>query len=238
MRGGADQVERARTALAGVVPGKVATTPADPDAVQAELLADLRTGALTVLAVSFLIAITSAGITGASAVLDRRQAYAMLRLAGTPLQVLDRARRQETVIPLAVMGGGSILTGLFFAAPFAAGFGVSGALTLLAFVVLGFAGILGAGALSRPSSAPSPPTRLPVRTDREKSVAPQEERRAGWAHGDQGGRRGGLARDLAVPARDRGGRRDVQLAARHRRGDGADVLDGGAAGTHGRRRGR
>ncbi|MFC6886169.1 ABC transporter permease [Actinomadura yumaensis] len=150
VRGGADQVERARTALAGVVPGKVATTPADPDAVQAELLADLRTGALTVLAVSFLIAITSAGITGASAVLDRRQAYAMLRLAGTPLQVLDRARRQETVIPLAVMGGGSILTGLFFAAPFAAGFGVSGALTLLAFVVLGFAGILGAGALSRP----------------------------------------------------------------------------------------
>ncbi|GAA2599415.1 ABC transporter permease [Actinomadura fulvescens] len=147
--GGDAAVDRARTALHGVVPG---TTPAPPAGSGAELylLADLRTGALIVLVVSFLIAITSAGITGASAVLDRRQTYAMLRLAGTPLEVLDRARRQETLIPLAVMGGGSLLTGLFFAAPFAAGFGSSGALTLAGFVVLGFAGIIGAGALSRP----------------------------------------------------------------------------------------
>jgi hypothetical protein len=74
----------------------------------------------------------------------------MLRLAGTPLEVLDKARRQETLIPLVVMGGGSLLTGLFFASPFAAGFGAAGALTLVVFVVLGFAGIIGASALSRP----------------------------------------------------------------------------------------
>ncbi|MGI5164405.1 FtsX-like permease family protein [Spirillospora sp. CA-253888] len=148
--GGAAAVDRARTALAGAVPGRVATTPADPDIAAGHLMADLRTGALVVLAVSFLIAVTSAGITGASAVLDRRQTYAMLRLAGTPLSVLDRARRQEVLIPLAVMGGGSVLTGLFFALPFAVGFGAAGAVTLLAFVVLGFAGIMGASALSRP----------------------------------------------------------------------------------------
>ncbi|KAB2347409.1 ABC transporter permease family protein [Actinomadura rudentiformis] len=147
--GGDAAVDRARTALHGVVPGTSPTPPAGSGA-ELYLLADLRTGALTVLVVSFLIAITSAGITGASAVLDRRQTYAMLRLAGTPLEVLDRARRQETLIPLAVMGGGSLLTGLFFASPFAVGFGFSGALTLVAFVVLGFAGIIGAGALSRP----------------------------------------------------------------------------------------
>ncbi|WP_433149716.1 FtsX-like permease family protein [Actinomadura nitritigenes] len=150
VRGGAAAVDRARTALAAAVPGHVATTPADEERSRDQLLADLRTGALTVLAVSFLIAITSAGITGASAVLDRRQAYAMLRLAGTPLRVLDRARRQETLIPLVVMGGGSLATGLFFASPFAIGFGASGAVTLTAFVALGFGGIAGASALSRP----------------------------------------------------------------------------------------
>lgn len=150
VRGGAGAVDRARTALTAAVPGHVATTPADEDRSEAQLFADLRTGALTVLAVSFLIAITSAGITGASAVLDRRQAYAMLRLAGTPLRVLDRARRQETLIPLVVMGGGSLATGLFFASPFAIGFGASGAVTLAAFVALGFGGIASASALSRP----------------------------------------------------------------------------------------
>lgn len=150
VRGGAAAVDRARTALTAAVPGHVAITPADEDRSRDQLLADLRTGALTVLAVSFLIAITSAGITGASAVLDRRQAYAMLRLAGAPLRVLDRARRQETLIPLVVMGGGSLATGLFFASPFAIGFGASGAVTLTAFVALGFGGIAGASALSRP----------------------------------------------------------------------------------------
>ncbi|RFU39103.1 ABC transporter permease, partial [Actinomadura logoneensis] len=150
VRGGRTDVDRARTALAGLVPGHTATTPADADNASARLLGDLRTGALTVLGVSFLIAITSAGITGASAVLDRRQTYAMLRLAGTPLEVLDRARRRETLVPLLVMGGGSVLTGLFFAAPFAMGFGASGAITLGVFLVLGFGGILGASALSRP----------------------------------------------------------------------------------------
>ncbi|HEU5030633.1 MAG TPA: FtsX-like permease family protein [Spirillospora sp.] len=150
VRGGAGAVDRARTALTAAVPGRVATTPADQERGRDQLLADLRTGALTVLVVSFLIAITSAGITGASAVLDRRQAYAMLRLAGTPLRVLDRARRQETLIPLVVMGGGSLATGLFFAAPFAVGFGASGAVTLAAFAAVGFGGIAGASALSRP----------------------------------------------------------------------------------------
>ncbi|MEU5881294.1 FtsX-like permease family protein [Spirillospora sp. NPDC047279] len=147
--GGEAAVDRARTALHDLVPGTTAAPPAGAGA-ELYLLADLRTGALTVLIVSFLIAITSAGITGASAVLDRRRTYAMLRLAGTPLEVLDRARRQETLIPLAIMGGGSLLTGLFFASPFAVGFGFAGALTLLAFTTLGFAGIIGASALSRP----------------------------------------------------------------------------------------
>ncbi|MGH3504280.1 MAG: hypothetical protein ACRDQA_25785, partial [Nocardioidaceae bacterium] len=50
---------------------------------------DIRTGVFVVLAVCYLVAIVSAGIMAVSAVLDRRRAYALLRLAGTPLAVLD-----------------------------------------------------------------------------------------------------------------------------------------------------
>ncbi|WP_030917246.1 FtsX-like permease family protein [Streptosporangium amethystogenes] len=145
------RIDTARTALAGLVPGRIAASPVDDQWQGIRLLDDVRTGTLVVLGVSFLVAIASAGITAASSVLDRRQAYALLRLAGTPLEVLDRARRTETLVPLAVMGGGSILIGMFCALPFVyAAMSVSGAVTLLTSVAVGFAGVLGAGALSRP----------------------------------------------------------------------------------------
>ncbi|MGP3936673.1 FtsX-like permease family protein [Nonomuraea sp. KM88] len=144
-------VDRARTALAGLVPGRTPTTKDDDQRFGTQILADVRVGTIVVLSVSFLVAIASAGITAASAILDRRQTYGLLRLAGTPLEVLDRARRAETLIPLSVMGGGAILVGVFCATPFMLG-GIStvGAVTLLACVAVGFAGVVGAGALSRP----------------------------------------------------------------------------------------
>ncbi len=65
--------------------------------------------------------------------------------------MLDRARRSETLIPLAVMGGGAILVGAFCALPFMiGGVNAAGAITLAGCVVVGFAGVIGAGALSRP----------------------------------------------------------------------------------------
>ncbi|MGW5364293.1 FtsX-like permease family protein [Actinopolymorpha pittospori] len=91
--GGPERVDQARTALAGVVPGRPFTSPADGDRSGAQVLLDIRTGALTVLIASFLIGTVSAGISGVSSVLDRRQTFALLRLAGTPLRVLDAARR-------------------------------------------------------------------------------------------------------------------------------------------------
>lgn len=144
-------LDRARTALAGIVPGRTPTTGHDDRRFGTQILADVRVGTIVVLSVSFLVAIASAGITATSSVLDRRQTYGLLRLAGTPLEVLDRARRAETLIPLTVMGGGAILTGAFCAVPFMIG-GVSlvGVLTLAGCVVAGFAGVIGAGALSRP----------------------------------------------------------------------------------------
>ncbi|MEU8245841.1 FtsX-like permease family protein [Nonomuraea sp. NPDC048916] len=144
-------VDRGRTALAGLVPGRTPTTGADDEQAGVQLLADVGVGTVVVLSVSFLVAIASAGITAASSILDRRQTYALLCLAGTPLEVLDRARRAETLIPLTVMGGGAIAAGAFCAAPFMIGPpGVNGAITLLTCVAIGFAGVVGAGALSRP----------------------------------------------------------------------------------------
>ncbi|WP_344750165.1 ABC transporter permease [Streptosporangium vulgare] len=144
-------VDRARTALEGLVPGHGATSAADDDRLSAQILDDVGTGTVIVLAVSFLVAIAGAGITAASSVLDRRQTYALLRLAGTPLEVLDAARRAETLIPLTVMGGGTIAAGVFCALPFAAvAMNVTGAIILLVCVALGFAGVIGAGAASAP----------------------------------------------------------------------------------------
>ncbi|MEU0571803.1 hypothetical protein ABZ297_41285 [Nonomuraea sp. NPDC005983] len=144
-------VDRARTALTGLVPGHLPTTEADDDQAGVQILADIRSGTVVVLTVSFLVAIASAGITAASSILDRRQTYALLRLAGTPLEVLDKARSAETLVPLTVMGGGAIAVGVFCGLPFMAGaVNVTGVVTLLVCVVMGFAGVIGAGALSRP----------------------------------------------------------------------------------------
>ncbi|GAA2840569.1 FtsX-like permease family protein [Nonomuraea rubra] len=144
-------LDRARTAMAGLVPGRTPTTERDDQRFGVQLLADVRVGTIVVLSVSFLVAIASSGITAASSILDRRQTYGLLRLAGTPLEVLDRARRAETLVPLTVMGGGAILVGAFCAVPFMiGGMNVVGALTLAGCVVAGFAGVVGAGALSRP----------------------------------------------------------------------------------------
>jgi len=133
------------------VPGHVATSPMDEQRAAFILFADLRTGTLIVLAASFLVAIVSAGITASSSVLDRRQTYALLRLAGTPLEVLDRARRIETLVPLAVMGGGSLLAGMFCALPFVfATLSAGGAAILLVTIAVGFGGVIAADALSRP----------------------------------------------------------------------------------------
>jgi hypothetical protein len=144
-------VDRARTALHGLVPGHSATSPADERHDGQVLLRDVQTGTIVVLTVSFLVAIASAGITAASAVLDRRQTYALLRLAGTPLSVLDRARRLETLVPLTVMGGGSIVIGMSCGFAIASSaVNTAGLITLLGCVILGFCGVLAAGALSRP----------------------------------------------------------------------------------------
>lgn len=151
VEGGAGPVNRAKTALSGLVPGHTPTSVADTKTSSDVLLGDIGTGTRIVLIASFLVAMASAAITGVSSVLDRRQTYALLRLAGTPPRVLHQARRMETMIPLVVMGGGAILAGLFPGLLFGlSGLDVSDLGMLLICVAAGFGGVLAAGALSRP----------------------------------------------------------------------------------------
>ncbi|WP_371583943.1 FtsX-like permease family protein [Streptomyces sp. NBC_01314] len=152
--GGTEKLDRARTALTSLVPGQYPVTGTDINWSTRLFSDDFSNATRLVLGVTFITAIASAGITAAASVLDRRRTYGLLRLAGTPLRTLDAARRKETLLPVAVLAGGAALTGIFTAAPLTLGSGSSvdtGGLALLALCFgVGVAGLLAAGALSRP----------------------------------------------------------------------------------------
>ncbi|MFJ1973686.1 FtsX-like permease family protein [Streptomyces sp. NPDC087903] len=154
MPGGTEQLDRARTALTSLVPGQYPVTGTDINWSTRLFADDFSNATRVILGVTFITAIASAGITAAASVLDRRRTYGLLRLAGTPLRTLDAARRKETLLPVAVLAGGAALTGIFTAAPLTLGEGSSietGGLVLLALCFgVGVAGLLAAGALSRP----------------------------------------------------------------------------------------
>jgi hypothetical protein len=126
---------------------------AEQNSMGSVLTDDLTRGAVVVLAATFLLAATSAGTTAAARVLDQRDTLRRLRLAGTPLAVLDKARRAETIRPLLVNAGIALLLGLGCASPFAAASHAlePGGLVLLGTVlVAGMALVLAASAASRP----------------------------------------------------------------------------------------
>ncbi|MFF6782973.1 FtsX-like permease family protein [Streptomyces sp. NPDC012510] len=113
VRGGQQQMDIASTALSSLSPGNL---PYTQEYVNAEVDTATRLigeMGLAVLALGFLVAAASAGLTAAATVLDRRRVYALLRLAGTPLKVLDRARIRETALPLVVLAGGTTATGIY-----------------------------------------------------------------------------------------------------------------------------
>ena len=141
-----------RTALAPLADRPV-LTERESDAEGVQLVADLRTGALVVLAGAFLVAATATGSTAAARVLDHRRTLRLLRLAGTPLAVLDAARRAETLRPLLVLGAIALTMGLLCASPFAAATGVlepSGLAVLGATLAGGVGLVVAASSASRP----------------------------------------------------------------------------------------
>lgn len=111
-----------------------------------------------VLVATFLLAATASGTTSAARVLDHRHMLRLQRLAGTPLSVLDRARRAETLTPLPANGAIALVLGLLCASPFALASDALAPGGLVVFGSLLAAGtltVLGATAASRPLLASS-----------------------------------------------------------------------------------
>jgi hypothetical protein len=68
----------------------------DPD----PLLADIGTGGQLTLVIAAVVAATSTGVMQAGRIIDQRNEYRALHLAGTDIGVMDRARLLEVGIPL------------------------------------------------------------------------------------------------------------------------------------------
>ncbi|WP_053215180.1 ABC transporter permease [Streptomyces viridochromogenes] len=139
--GGPAELDRARTALTGLTPDQYPLTTIDVNWSETQFTQDFTTITRVVLVVTFTVAITSAGITAAANVLDRRRTYALLHLAGTPLRV--------------VLAGGALATGLLCGGSMMlaggdSSFDARGLTVLAVCCAAGVGGILAAGALSRP----------------------------------------------------------------------------------------
>ncbi|MEU1184574.1 FtsX-like permease family protein [Streptomyces sp. NPDC005820] len=152
--GGRERLDAAVTALTPLGSGRYPVTQDYVSSSDDTITDRVATVSTATLVLSFLVAAASAGLTAAANVLDRRRVYGLLRLAGTPLEVLDRARTRETVIPLAVLAGGTTAMGVFGAMQLnkAAGttINTTGALELVICVALGALAMLAAIAGSRP----------------------------------------------------------------------------------------
>lgn len=148
------QLDTAVTALTPLAPAAPPYTQQYFTGVDDLSAASLRSLGLATLGIGFLVATASAGLTAAANVLDRRRVYGLLRLAGTPLRVLDRARVRETVIPLVVLAGGMTASGVYGAVKLneagSTTVDTAGALQLGACVLLGAAAMLAAIGASRP----------------------------------------------------------------------------------------
>ncbi|WP_149831022.1 ABC transporter permease [Streptomyces tailanensis] len=152
--GGQDQIDTAVTALTPLTAGRLPYTQDYPNAMDNVVTDRLGMVSTATLAMSFLIAAASAGLTAAANVLDRRRVYNLLRLTGTPLKVLDRARVRETALPLAVLAGGTTTMGVYGAYQLNKAadstMNTSGALQLAACVTIGTLAMLTAISASKP----------------------------------------------------------------------------------------
>ncbi len=146
------EVEHVRSVLTAILAGDPPEREVDKTLMSNRLIGSIRVGVTVVLAVVFATAAVSAGISAIGSVLDRRKTYRLLHLSGTPQRVLDKARRQETILPLVILGGASVLCGMALTSPLigVVGLDVSGVVILGVTLTVGTAAVIGAGALSRP----------------------------------------------------------------------------------------
>jgi hypothetical protein len=152
--GGQDQLDTAVTALTHLGVGRSPFTQDYLNAGDGVYIDRIGEVGTATLALSFLVAAASAGLTAAANVLDRRRVYALLRLASTPLKILDRARVGETALPLTVLAGGTTAMGVYGAYQINKSadstMNTSGAVQLTLCVALGTLAMFAAISASRP----------------------------------------------------------------------------------------
>jgi predicted lysophospholipase L1 biosynthesis ABC-type transport system permease subunit len=110
--GDAATMERARTVLEAGIPGGGAVTRADMEAESQEEVRTQERVTNIALAVTLVIAGCSLAVAVSGTIVERRQAFAQLRLAGTRLADLRRVVMAEAAAPLLVVAGASVALGL------------------------------------------------------------------------------------------------------------------------------
>lgn len=110
-----DDTERVRTTLAGLVPGYPLIGDSEDVYGNDDGFDDFRRITLALLLVALFIAGTATAIGSAASVLDQRVTLGRLRLAGTPVGVLQRARVWHAALPLVAATTASVVSGMFTA---------------------------------------------------------------------------------------------------------------------------
>lgn len=108
---GTAALDRAVTALDGLVPGQPATVAVPPDSEVGEAMESMRTLMLGVLALTYVLALVSTALTSVASLAERREEHRSLRTMGASLAVVRRARTMQTLVPLLVLSVLSTLAG-------------------------------------------------------------------------------------------------------------------------------
>lgn len=96
-----------------------ATSSADMSAQDLLLVADVRTGILITITVSFLMVACSTGVTQAADVLDRADLYRSLDRLGMPRRTMTAAQTSTVMTPLVTIAVGSVVLSALLVAPLA-----------------------------------------------------------------------------------------------------------------------
>ncbi len=104
-------VEVVRTAVLAVHPSAEITSVADLDGEATLLLEDMSRASVVMALAALALATVATAIGGTASILDQRVTLARLRLAGTSLAVLQRARRWQAVVPLGLASIGAMASG-------------------------------------------------------------------------------------------------------------------------------
>lgn len=105
-----DRVDAVRTAIVAADPSATIDS-ADADGFVSQFLDDLGRASVVMALASLVMATAATAIGGAASILDQRITLVRLRLVGTPIDVLQRARRWQTLVPLLTASIGAMAFG-------------------------------------------------------------------------------------------------------------------------------